>query len=220
MPLTRPQLKTLRERVALVTQDVQLFQATVRDNITFFDRGIPDDQILEVIAGTGPERLAGRRCPRGWTPSLRAGGAASRPARRSCWPSRASSCAIPAWSSWTKPRRAWTPPPNSSSSAPSTSLLQNRTAIIIAHRLGTLHRTAEIMILEDGRVIEHGERDAPGRRPRHALLRPAANRSGGGAGMSNHRPQSQTKAHSARLEGDPGRSIVYRHDCGWPTGWR
>ncbi len=37
-------------------------------------------------------------------------------------------------------------------------LLRDRTAIIIAHRLGTLHRTNEIMILEDGRVIEHGSR--------------------------------------------------------------
>ena len=37
-------------------------------------------------------------------------------------------------------------------------LLQNRTAIIIAHRLGTVHRADEIMILEGGRVSEHGER--------------------------------------------------------------
>jgi ATP-binding cassette subfamily B protein len=37
-------------------------------------------------------------------------------------------------------------------------LLKNRTAIIIAHRLGTIHRTDEIMILEDGRIVEHGNR--------------------------------------------------------------
>ena len=37
-------------------------------------------------------------------------------------------------------------------------LLQNRTAIIIAHRLGTVQRADEIMILQDGRTIEHGER--------------------------------------------------------------
>ena len=34
----QPTLRDLRQRVAMVTQDVQLFQATVRDNLTFFDR--------------------------------------------------------------------------------------------------------------------------------------------------------------------------------------
>ena len=37
-------------------------------------------------------------------------------------------------------------------------LLHNRTAIIVAHRLGTVQRADEIMILEGGQVTEHGER--------------------------------------------------------------
>ena len=37
-------------------------------------------------------------------------------------------------------------------------LLQNRTAIIIAHRLGTVHRADEIMILDRGTVSEYGDR--------------------------------------------------------------
>jgi ABC-type multidrug transport system fused ATPase/permease subunit len=37
-------------------------------------------------------------------------------------------------------------------------LLQNRTGIIIAHRLATVQRADEIMVLEDGRVLEHGPR--------------------------------------------------------------
>ena len=39
-------------------------------------------------------------------------------------------------------------------------LLENRTAIIIAHRLGTVHRADEIMILDHGRTVEHGPRAA------------------------------------------------------------
>ena len=39
----------LRRRIGLVTQDVQLFQASVRDNLTFFDTSIPDEQIHAVI---------------------------------------------------------------------------------------------------------------------------------------------------------------------------
>ena len=43
------QIQALRQRVAMVTQDVQLFQASVRDNLTFFDRSIADERILDVI---------------------------------------------------------------------------------------------------------------------------------------------------------------------------
>ena len=38
-----------------------------------------------------------------------------------------------------------------------TQLLKNRTAIIIAHRLSTVQRAHEILILEEGRIKEHGE---------------------------------------------------------------
>ena len=38
-------------------------------------------------------------------------------------------------------------------------LLQNRSAIIVAHRLGTVQRADEIMILEDGQIREHGRRE-------------------------------------------------------------
>jgi ATP-binding cassette subfamily B protein len=38
-------------------------------------------------------------------------------------------------------------------------LLENRTAIIIAHRLATVQRADEILILEGGRILEAGPRD-------------------------------------------------------------
>jgi ATP-binding cassette subfamily B protein len=39
-------------------------------------------------------------------------------------------------------------------------LLRGRSAIVIAHRLGTVQRADEIMILEQGRVAERGPRAA------------------------------------------------------------
>ncbi|MFN8539066.1 MAG: ABC transporter ATP-binding protein [Thermomicrobiales bacterium] len=52
-------LATLRGVVGLVTQEVQLFNATVRENLTFFDAAIPDATILATLADLGLERLAG-----------------------------------------------------------------------------------------------------------------------------------------------------------------
>ena len=37
-------------------------------------------------------------------------------------------------------------------------LLKNRTAIIIAHRLDTIHRADDVMILDQGTVSEYGSR--------------------------------------------------------------
>ena len=37
-------------------------------------------------------------------------------------------------------------------------LLEDRTAIVIAHRLSTVHRADDIIILGDGRVVEAGRR--------------------------------------------------------------
>jgi ABC-type multidrug transport system fused ATPase/permease subunit len=173
VPLGQPRLKMLRQRVALVTQDVQLFQASVRDNITFFDRSISDDRILAVIHQLGlSEWLSG--LPKGLDTRLETGG-------RSISAGEAQLLAF---------TRVFLRDPGlvildeaSSRLDPATEqfieraidrLLQNRTAIIIAHRLGTLHRTNQIMILEDGRVVEQGERAILAADPQarfHSLLR-------------------------------------------------
>lgn len=157
VPIQTPRLKTLRERVALVTQDVQLFQASIRDNLTFFNRSIDDKRILEVIEELGLMKWLLSH-PEGLDTKLETGG-------RSLSAGEGQLLAF---------TRVFLKDPGlvildeaSSRLDPVTEqlienaigvLLRDRTSIIIAHRLGTIHRTNEIMILEKGHVIEHGER--------------------------------------------------------------
>jgi len=150
-------LETLRRNIAIVTQDVQLFRASVRDNLTFFDRSISDDQILKTLE----ELELGdwvRALPNGLNTELDTG-------NRSLSAGEAQLLAF---------TRVFLRNPGlvildeaSSRLDPATEqrleraidrLLQNRTAIIIAHRLGTVHRADEIMILESGKVSEYGDR--------------------------------------------------------------
>ena len=58
-----------------------------------------------------------------------------------------------------------------------------RTGIVIAHRLNTVQRADEILILEDGRVVEYGPRGRLAADPA-SRFPSAADRAGGGAGMS------------------------------------
>ena len=44
---------SLRKRIGLVTQEVQLFQGSVRDNLTLFNPSIRDDRIRESIKDLG-----------------------------------------------------------------------------------------------------------------------------------------------------------------------
>lgn len=155
--LRTPTVKQLRQRVAIVTQDVQLYQASVRDNITFFDRSIPDERILEVIQDVGLREWF-EALPRGLDTKLETGG-------RDLSAGQGQLLAL---------ARVFLRDPGlvildeaSSRLDPATEqlieravdkLLENRTAVIIAHRLGTLDRTDEIMILGEGQIMEYGDR--------------------------------------------------------------
>src|SRR5690606_15854339 len=50
-------------------------------------------------------------------------------------------------------------------------LLENRTCIIIAHRLTTVQRADSILILDQGRVLESGEREALAANPSSTFSR-------------------------------------------------
>lgn len=152
-----PHLYDLRRHVSMVTQDVQLFQASVRDNLTFFNRDIPDERILAVIEDLELGDWF-RALPRGLDTRLETGG-------RGLSAGQAQLLAF---------ARVFLHDPGlvildeaSSRLDPATEqiiertidkLLRNRTAIIVAHRLGTVQRADEIMILEGGHITEQGER--------------------------------------------------------------
>lgn len=151
------QLAMLRGSIAIVTQDVQLFRASIRDNLTFFDRSISDEQILATLEDLELGDWY-RSLPKGLDTKLDTG-------------SRSLSAGEGQLLAFT---RVFLRNPGlvildeaSSRLDPATEqrleraidkLLQNRTAIIIAHRLGTVHRADEIMILEGGSVSEYGDR--------------------------------------------------------------
>jgi ATP-binding cassette subfamily B protein len=138
----------LRSRVALVTQEVQLFRASLRDNVTLFDRDVPDARVLAALDELGLREWAAAR-----------GGLDAEVDPRAMSAGEAQLVAF---------ARAFLKDPGlvildeaSSRLDPHTErlleravdrLLEGRTAVVIAHRPSTLRRADEVLAVEGGRL--------------------------------------------------------------------
>jgi ABC-type multidrug transport system fused ATPase/permease subunit len=149
----------LRRRIGMVTQDVQLFHATVRDNLTFFDRRIPDARILEVIGELGLQEWFDK-LPDGLDTTLQVGGSGLSAGESQLLAFTRIFLEDPGLILLDEPSSRLDPATERLIERAVERLLRGRTCIIIAHRLGTVRRADEILILDDGRVIEHGPRAA------------------------------------------------------------
>ena len=155
--IRRAKLKQLRQSVALVTQDVQLFQASVRDNLTFFNDSIPDERILQVIDELELSDWY-RALPNGLDTRLETGGRSLSAGEGQLLAMARVFLRNPGLVILDEASSRLDPATEQRIERAIDKLLRGRTALIIAHRLGTVERADSIMILEEGRVIESGPR--------------------------------------------------------------
>jgi ATP-binding cassette, subfamily B, bacterial len=160
-------LSNLRRQVGLVTQDVQLFAASLRDNLTLFRSHNPahdphkppiaDETIIAELEGLGlGDWFHG--LPHGLDTELGTGGQGL---------SAGESQLLAFTRVFLRDPRLVVLDEASSRLDPATEqrleraidrLLAGRTAIIIAHRLATVQRADDILIMENGRIVEYGPR--------------------------------------------------------------
>lgn len=168
-------LAATRTRLGVVSQEVHLFDASLRDNLTLFDDTADDARLIDVLATLGLGDWL-RALPDGLDTRLGAAGVGL-----SAGQAQVLACA-----------RIFLRDPDviildeaSSRLDPATErlvhaalgrLLAGRTGIVVAHRLSTIAFADEILVLEEGRVREHGPRVALAADPHSrfaALLRVA-----------------------------------------------
>jgi ATP-binding cassette subfamily B protein len=156
-------LSELRRHVGMVTQDVQLFAASVRDNLTLFANYDPaqppidDGRIVDALETLGLGDWL-RGLPAGLDTVLEGGGKGL----------SAGEAQLLAFTRvFLRDPRLVVLDEASSRLDPGTErlleraidrLLAGRTGIVIAHRLRTVMRADDILILENGRVVEFGPR--------------------------------------------------------------
>jgi len=157
-------LKELRSNIAYVTQDVELFKASIRDNVTFFDKEIPEEIILEIFKDIGLEKWY-NNLPNGLETIIKS---------EECGLSAGEEQLLALTRAFLKNPKIVILDEASSRLDPATErqieialekLLQGRSAIIIAHRLTTLYKVDDILILSDGEMMEYGSREDLAKNP-------------------------------------------------------
>ncbi|GGN01387.1 ABC transporter ATP-binding protein [Streptomyces fuscichromogenes] len=148
-------LAELRSRVAVVTQDVHVLHASVRDNITLFDPDARDERIEAAMAALGM---------REWLDALPAGldtvisdGALSAGQAQLLTFARAF-LRDPDVILLDEASSRLDPATERIVAAAVRTLLQGRTAIVIAHHLQTVGQMDHIAVLDAGEVVEFGPR--------------------------------------------------------------
>jgi len=159
VPLPAARRGDLRRHIGMVTQEVQLFRGTVRENMTFFDPAISDARLLAALAELGLAEW-GRGLPQGLDTLIGAGGSGLSAGEAQLLAFTRIFLRDPGLVILDEATSRVDPATERLIERAITRLLQGRTGLIIAHRLGTVQRADSILILEDGQVIEAGPRAA------------------------------------------------------------
>ena len=147
--------RTIRETLGLVTQDGHLFHESVRSNLLLARPGVDDEELWEVLrrarladlVASLPEGLDTVVGERGYRLS---GGERQRLTIARVLLARPRVVVLD---------EATAHLDSTSEAAVSEALaeaLEGRTAVVIAHRLSTIRRADQILVLEDGLVVERG----------------------------------------------------------------
>jgi ABC-type multidrug transport system fused ATPase/permease subunit len=164
-------LADLRQYVGMVTQDVQLFAATVRDNLTLFrnygpaERHISDDHILAAIEMLGLGNWF-RALPDGLDTLLTSGGQGLSAGEAQLLALTRVFLRDPKLIILDEASSRLDPATEQLLERAIDRLMHNRTGMIIAHRLSTVQRADDVLILENGRIAEWGQRAVLANDPR------------------------------------------------------
>ena len=149
------QLRSVRRQLGVVLQDPFLFSGTIADNIRFAKPEATDEEVAAAAHAIGVDRIT-ERFDGGLDHVVREGGAGLSAGERQLISIARALLA--------DPRILILDEATSNIDRPSEilieqafdTLLRGRTSVIIAHRLATVRRADEILVIEKGRITERG----------------------------------------------------------------
>jgi ATP-binding cassette, subfamily B, bacterial len=158
VPLTRLAEDDLRRAVAMVTQDGFLFSGSVADNIAFGRPGARRAEIEAAARAIGADEFI-RALPQGYDTDIQAKGARLSAGQRQLLAFARAFLADPAVLILDEATSSLDIPSERLVQRALRTLLADRTAIIIAHRLTTVEIADRVLVVDGGRVVEDGSPD-------------------------------------------------------------
>jgi ATP-binding cassette, subfamily B, bacterial len=146
---------SLRRSIGVVSQEVQLFRASVRDNLTFFEPDISDGEIVSILSRAG---LATWVDKLGLDTPLGSAGAGLSAGEQQLLAFARVFLFDPGVVILDEPSSRLDPATESILATATERLFSGRTVVIVAHRMETVRRAERIMVVEGGRVVEDGSR--------------------------------------------------------------
>lgn len=156
--ITKLKRDNLRENIAMVLQDTHLFTGTVRDNIRYGRLDATDEEVIEA-AKTANAHSFIIRLENGYDTILKGDGAnLSQGQRQLLNIARAAISKSPILILDEATSSVDTRTEKHIEEAMDR-LMEDRTTLVIAHRLSTVRNANAIMVLENGQIIERGDHD-------------------------------------------------------------
>jgi ATP-binding cassette, subfamily B, bacterial len=151
-------LHSLRSQLGVVPQEPFLFAGTIGDNIAFARPDAPDDQIREAVDRVGLTDVI-ERMPEGLDTVVHERGQTLSSGERQLIALARAFLAHPRVLVLDEATSNLDLQSETRIETALDALLENRTAILIAHRLSTARRADRIVVVDDGRIVESGPHD-------------------------------------------------------------
>ncbi|MEP6598503.1 MAG: ABC transporter ATP-binding protein [Actinomycetota bacterium] len=149
----------LREAIVMVTQDGFLFSGSVADNIAFGRPAASRDEVVAAARSVGAHGFI-CRLPDGYDTDVRKRGGRLSAGQRQLVAFARAFLADPAVLILDEATSSLDVPTERAVQRALQTVLRNRTALIIAHRLSTVEIADRVLVLDDGRVVEDGAPEA------------------------------------------------------------
>ena len=152
-------LPALRSGISVVTQEVQFFRGSIRDNLRLFDPTIDDRRLEAAFERLGLLPWLARQ-PAGLDTLISSGQLALSAGEAQRLALARAFLRDPAVVVLDEAAARLDPVTEREVERALAALLEDRTGVVIAHRLRSVEKVDDIMILEGGRIAEHGSRPA------------------------------------------------------------
>jgi len=153
------QRASLRRLLAMVLQDTHLFTATVMENIRYGRLASTDEEVVNAAILTGADSFI-KRLPKGYQTVLENDGGNLSQGQRQLLNIARAAVARPAILVLDEATSSIDTRTEQIIQQGMDRLMHGRTSFVIAHRLSTVRNADEILVLENGEIVERGNHEA------------------------------------------------------------